>query len=120
MRAEQAERGAVSPQQIEQCRNGQVDLRGRQRRVPGVNAHVPHTRQRRQLAGIDRRFVRNGEFDDVLGAERLDQLARRAERDQPAAIHDADAIAERMRFVHVVRRDQDRAAARPKAAEHLP
>ena len=49
-----------------------------------------------------------------------DQLARRAERDQLALVHDADAIAQRVRFVHVMRGDQNRAAALRETARALP
>ena len=45
---------------------------------------------------------------------------RRAERDQLAVIHDADAIAQRVRLVHVVRRNQDRAAGFAEPLEHAP
>ena len=48
----------------------------------------------------------DGELDHVLGAERGDERRRRPERNQLPVVHDADAIAERVRLVHVVRRDQ--------------
>ena len=35
-------------------------------------------------------------------------------------IHDADAVAQRVRLVHVMRRDQDRAAVGAEALEHVP
>ena len=63
------------------------------------------------------------ELHDVLGAERGDQLERRAQRDHLAVIDDGDPVAEPLRLVHVVRREQHRAppllvgrAAGPTAA----
>ena len=52
-----------------------------------------------------------GELDDVRGVQRIDQLARRAERDHLAVVDDGDAVAEALRLVHVVGGEQDRAAA---------
>ena len=49
-----------------------------------------------------------------------DQLARRAERDHLAVIDDRDAVAEHLRFVHVVRREHDRAAERFEFGDQIP
>ena len=51
------------------------------------------------------------ELDDVRRLERRDQLLRRAEGDALAVIDDGDAVAEALRFFHVVRGEQDRSAA---------
>ena len=52
--------------------------------------------------------------------ERRDELSRRAERDQLPLIHDPDAIAQGVRFVHVMRGDQNRAALFAEPLEHRP
>ncbi len=51
-----------------------------------------------------------GELHHVLDADGGDQLARRAERDHLAVIHDGHAVAEALGFVHVVGGEQDGAA----------
>ena len=51
-----------------------------------------------------------GELDHVLDADGRDQLARRAERDDLAVIHDRHAVAQPLGLVHVVRGQQDGAA----------
>ena len=84
------------------------------RRTSRTPGSADSTRRRSRDAVAER------ELDDVLGAERRDQLARRAERDQLALVHDADAIAELVRFVHVVRGDQDGAAVARETARAPP
>src|ERR1051325_6553761 len=60
------------------------------------------------------------ELDDLIGAERFDQLGRRAECDHFSVVHDRDAIAETRRLFHVVRRQENRAAARAKSLDDVP
>ena len=75
----------------------------------------------RQLAEVQRlRRSIGRELDDVLGAERRDQLARRPERDDLAVVHDRHAIAQPLRFVHVVRREHDRAARALELVDEIP
>ena len=80
--------------------------------TPGSRASCSSAGQLRRLG--------DGERDHMLGAEASDQRLRRPERDQRAVVHDADAIAQRVRLVHVVRRQQHRAAGSAKAIEHAP
>jgi hypothetical protein len=56
----------------------------------------------------------------VIGAERRDQFGGRALGDDPAAIDDGDAVAEHLGLVHVVGREQDRAAVLAEAAQQVP
>ncbi len=49
-----------------------------------------------------------------------DQLPRRAERDHFAVIDDRDAVAQNLGFVHVVRREHDRAAVRLEVGDQIP
>src|ERR1044072_9540578 len=60
------------------------------------------------------------ELDDLIGAERFDQLGRRAECDHFSVVHDRDAIAETRRLFHVVRRQENRVAARAKSLDDVP
>ena len=57
---------------------------------------------------------------DRVGADRLLELLRRAEREDLAVIHDADAVAELVGLLHVVRRQDDRLAGVVQAADDLP
>src|SRR5262245_15459544 len=74
--------------------------------------------QRLDGNGLDRAV--EGKLDDVLRAERGNEGPRRSQGDQAPAIHDADTIAERLRFVHVVCRQEDAAAFPAKTLEDLP
>src|ERR1044071_5688691 len=58
--------------------------------------------------------------DDARRAARGDQLARRALGDDPAMIDDRHPVAERLRFVHVVRRQQDGATLLAEVREEAP
>ena len=88
--------------------HGEPPARRPRARTPS-HARAARAAPRRRAAArsLDR------ELDDVLGAERGDQLARRAERDDLAVIHDRDAVAQPRRLLHVVRGEQHRAARAP-------
>ncbi len=60
------------------------------------------------------------ELDELHEAERVDQRAGRPERDDLAAIHDRDAVAERRRFFHVMRGDEHGAAPFAEMLDDLP
>ena len=51
---------------------------------------------------IARRMAGDGELHNVLAAQRSNQLRRRSQRNDPSVIHDADAVAEPLRLIHVV------------------
>ena len=106
------ERAAPLAERVEQRRHREVHLRGDQRRSRRSRARTPlHARQRPQHRFVGQRHaLGHRELDDVLGAERANELARRAERDDPPLVDDGDAVAERLGLVHVVRRQEDRAA----------
>src|SRR6266571_4047846 len=103
-------------QRAMQLRHGQRESDAAGARPHGGHAtEAPHAV--RQVAG---RTVRDRELDDVLGPQRGDELARRAERNDLAVIHDRDAVAEALGFLHVVRREQHGAALRAEAANDRP
>src|SRR5262245_13508471 len=52
--------------------------------------------------------------------KRRDERLRRVERYQPSVIDDGDAVAERLRFIHVMCRQQDRPAGLAVPAQHVP
>src|SRR5690606_38142009 len=52
--------------------------------------------------------------------ERLDQLEWGIAGDDPAAVHDRDAIAERLRLFHIVGRQDDRLAGGTQVADDVP
>ena len=56
----------------------------------------------------------------MLDADRRDELARRPERDDLAVVHDGHALAEPLRFVHVVRRQQNRPARALELFDQVP
>src|SRR5918912_2834834 len=62
----------------------------------------------------------NAELDDLIGVQRFDQLGRRPQGDDAPAIHDRHAVAQSRRLFHVVRREDDRAAAGPELLNDLP
>src|SRR5262245_39510248 len=56
----------------------------------------------------------------MLATERCDQLARRSECDDFAMIYDRHAIAQFVRLIHVMRREQDCAPLLAEAADDVP
>ena len=108
----EAQQGRQGPLQV-----GGADLPG-----AAVPADGPDAGQRLQVGG-ERGRVRLGvqpELDDVGRPQRRDELARRALRDDAAAVDDGDAVAQDPRFVHVVGGQQDAAARGPELLQHRP
>ena len=106
----------------EQRRNGSMHFPDGEPPVHIVMRHALDTGKRAeevmQTCGF--RLFANREFDDVFGAERCDQLARRAERDHFSVVHNRHAIAEPRSFFHVVSGQQHRASARLESFHDLP
>mmetsp|Transcript_44792 Transcript_44792/g.149593 ORF Transcript_44792/g.149593 Transcript_44792/m.149593 type:complete len:791 (+) Transcript_44792:127-2499(+) len=73
--------------------------------------------ERRRAAG---RLWRPLELDAVAAAVARLEVLRRADHLQPAARHDADPLRERVRLLHVVRSEDERAAALALGADPLP
>jgi hypothetical protein len=114
--------GAALLAQRQQRRDGAVPFGDRERRAVRPGSHGPDPGQAGQLlgGGCPRRAVHERELDHVLRAERGDERTRRVERDHPAVIHDGDPVAQPLRLLHVVRRQEHRAAVRAEAADHVP
>ena len=109
-------------QHVEQRRNGAVHFRGRRaRRCHPRAAHrcTPGSARSSSSAGSVAPSA-TANWITCSAPSDGDERRRRAERDQPAVVHDADAVAERVRLVHVVRRDQDGAAGFAEPLEHAP
>src|ERR1700692_194906 len=60
------------------------------------------------------------ELDDVARIELGDQIGRRAEGDELAMIDDRHAVAEPLRFFHVMRRQEDCSSLLPEALHDVP
>src|SRR5437764_656672 len=60
------------------------------------------------------------EFHFVTASQPLDQLRRAAGRNQAAVVNNGNTVAKPLRLVHVVRRQQDGAAAALKLADDVP
>src|ERR671925_1034775 len=56
----------------------------------------------------------------MVRAKRLHQLTRRAEGDDATVVDDRDAIAQALRFLHIVRRQHNRSPTLPQVANELP
>ena len=56
----------------------------------------------------------------MLGSQRLDQLPRGPQRDDAPVVNDGHPLAQPLRFLHVVRGEQDGAAARLESLHHFP
>ena len=78
-------------------------------RMPGRPSSAGHAAQQ----------IRRLQIQQLSLAERLLQFRRRAERDHPPAVHQRDAMAV-LRFVHVVRGDEDRVARVGKLVDQIP
>src|SRR5580765_6309764 len=118
---QRGEHGAARVERRDQRGHREMDFGGADGPALSVSSSVADPGQRIQLLDRQRSLrVRDGELDDVLGPERRDERARSVERDQAPEIDDRHAIAQSFRFVHVVRRQQDRAAARAIVDEQFP
>src|SRR2546426_5957820 len=110
-------------QQREQCGQRAVQLDHRQRESDATHAGTDRghaaepAHSVRQVSGGS---VPDRELDDVLRAERGDQLARRPKRNDLAVIHDRDAVAQALGFLHVVGREQHGPAVRAEPADDFP
>ena len=91
------------------ARASQPPSRWRRSPTPGIAARIASA-----TAGSRR------ELDDVRRVQARDQLGRRALRDDPAVVHDRDAVAETLGLLHVVRRQQDGAPGGLEARDVLP
>src|SRR5580765_5637844 len=111
MGREKAQRGLSCTQRVQERGHRAVELGRAERDGSILVPDGPHSRQGAELVVVRQRLsVRQRELNHVLGAERGHQRGRCAERNQAAVIHDANAVAQCVRLVHVVRGDQDRAA----------
>jgi len=86
----------------------------------GIVNHFFDARQSGKDRLIDGSFRPDRELDDVFGAERGDQLARRPERDDLAVIDHGHAIAQARRLFHVMGREQHGPAPGLEALDDLP
>src|SRR5918999_2139573 len=64
--------------------------------------------------------ARYRELHDVLGSERGNELARRAEGDHASVVHDCDTVGESLRLLHVVGREHDRPPGRFQCFDQIP
>ena len=106
----------------EQRRNGPMHFPDGEPPMHSVMRQTLDTGQRAQdaMQTCAVRLFADRELDDVLGAERGNQLARRSERDHLSVVDHRDAIAEPGRFFHVVRGQQNGAPARLESFDDVP
>src|SRR5579871_585318 len=62
----------------------------------------------------------HGELDHMMSAKPLDQIRGGALGDDLTVVDDGQAVAETLGFIHVMRRQQDRAAVALKGADDVP
>ena len=87
--------------------------------APTANASSPATPCAAQTRERGRRIGVDAELEHLV-AERGEQVGRPVERDDPPGVHDADAVAEPLGLVEVVRREQHgRAEASAQAADDV-
>ena len=90
----------------------------RSRPAPQAPSRGPGTNRLRSSAARARSLER--ELDDMIAAQPGDQLGRRSLGDDLALVDDRHPVAEPLGLVHVVRRQDDRAAAIAQVANHVP
>src|SRR5581483_8748061 len=104
VRGQLSQRRLATGEQREERRNRAVQRAHLQLVRAGQLPRGAHAVERTEVVHARRgRAVGDRELHDVLGAERSDQLERRAERDHFAVIDDRHAVAENLGLVHVVR-----------------
>ena len=92
---------------------------GMVRRAPIANASPPATPCSRSRASAALGIAGDAQLEQ-LAAKAGEQRRRRVERDDLADVHDRDAVAQPLRLVEVVRREQDRqVAAGAQAGDHV-
>src|SRR5678815_628995 len=74
----------------------------------------------KMLQRIVSKFLSGAEFNDLISAERFDQLGGCPERNDFSMVHDRDAITEARRFLHVMSRQQNRPTTRTKLFDYVP
>src|SRR5262245_1480188 len=113
---DEARVGLVQRGEKRRNRLGQV-ARGQQPAALPLPA-VAHPRDGGEEGLVDGRLAR--ELDDVRRVEAGDQLRRGSLRDDPAVVDDRDAVAEAFGLLHVVRREEHRAAGGLEDGDPLP
>src|SRR5882762_3353701 len=115
---EQRQLSPLALDQAKERRNRAMDLRHRERDPIGPRPDAFHPGQ--SVEPSRRAAIAQRELDDLICAERGDQLVGSAQGDDPAVIHDGHAITQALGFLHVVRREEDRPARHLELADDLP
>ena len=76
--------------------------------------------QRGIYTAVARCAAGHGEFDNVVAAYRGNQLLRRSQGNDPAVVHDGDPVAEALRFVHVMRGEDDGSTGVLQLVDEIP
>jgi hypothetical protein len=117
------ERAVLGIDAIEERGDGAMGFGDGQRVAFGFEAGTLHAREIGKALGGKRGGAVDlfeCEFDDMFTAHASDELSRWAERDDLAVVHDRDAVAEALGFVHVVGGEERGSALPLKVASYIP
>src|SRR6185437_2077535 len=104
----------------EQGGHDAVQLRDIQLEAAILSARIEDAVDGAQRREIDSGGLRCRERHHMLCAPRADQLARCAERDHLAVVHDRDAIAEAFGLIHIVGGEDDCSAGSAELLDEIP
>src|SRR5579862_3655094 len=118
MCAEFGKRNSLAGKFTQQSRYGPVQLHHVKLDIPVFRVQIAHAldfAKRGGIQGLSRR-----KLDHVLDADRRNQLTRRSESDDLTVIHNRDAVAEPLRFIHVVCRQDDGSPVELELIDQIP
>src|SRR6266571_3635409 len=118
VRGEERQLGALAFEESQERRNRAVHVRHGERDSIWARPDALHARQAvepRRRAAVTQR-----ELDDLVRSQRGDQLCGAPERDDLAVVHDRDTVAQALRFLHVMRREEDGSASGLEPPNDLP
>ena len=87
---------------------------------PVLEMNRTHRRQRSEGLWFEAGLGVYGKLHDMICSQPRNQIARRAERDDLAVVHDGHTVAETLRFLHIVGREQDGSATSLESANDVP
>ena len=125
MGSELAEVKALRGEGGEDSRDGLVQFADGELVEAGVDAVGVDAGGGEQGSGVDHSVgigveAADGELDDVFSTDGADELLRCAEGDDLAVVHDGDAVAEALGFVHVVGGEDDGSAGLFELVDEIP
>jgi hypothetical protein len=118
MRAQTHRDDPLPAELLQNCRQDLEVATSAQSNLSVACGHGLHSRQGSEPLGVD--GIGALELHELHLTQTVDQLSWASLRDEPALIHDRDAIAKRRGLFHVMGREHDGPAGLSKPLDHPP